>query len=212
MGLFTSLLGGLFTSGLFGGGKGKGALQVVGNVLGNKSAEKRQDTTISRVVADARAAGVHPGYALGGSVAGSYGLPVNSGGPTYDGVSGRRVALENRLLEAQISSEEAKRLALLSEARSTSMSSQARAGATGGPMPLWVQVVDRDGNLLWVPNPDLPDLDQMAIPAAAHAATPFVGGDGETPPIVAGPRSRPRNRPADRSQTGAGRSRGSLRW
>lgn len=186
MSLFGSLIGGLLTGGLFGGGKGKTGLQVVGNVLGNRSAQRRQDSSVSRVVADARAAGIHPLAALGSPVAANYGTPVALPGPEYNGVNGRRIALEDRLLDAQIRSEDAKRLALLSEARRNTFEAQSRSGATGGPMPLWVQVADRDGNLLWVPNPDLPDLDQMGVPAVAHGMDPFIGD----PDMSSGPPNR----------------------
>lgn len=39
----------------------------------------------------------------------------------------------------------------------------------GKEIPLWITGVDRDGTRKWIPNPDLPDLEQFPIPALAEA-------------------------------------------
>lgn len=153
--------------------------KALGGVVQAKRARDRQDSSIQRLVADARAAGIHPLAALGSPIAGSFGTPM-TGSAVGDAVDGWRASSldskQGKLLDAQIATEEAKRLALLSEATSRTRYQQARqATSSGAPIPLWVQYQDRDGNILWGPNPQIPDFDQMPVPGMIHGTDVFVG-------------------------------------
>lgn len=145
--------------------------QGLGGAIKGVRNRNRQDSQIQRIVADARKAGIHPLAALGSPVSSSYGTPV-TGDSVGDAVSSlgssRSRRLQDKLLEAQISSERAKEIALLSEAQSRTAITAARNGATSGAIPLYVDYVDLDGNIMKGPNPQLPDNEQWMSPAWIH--------------------------------------------
>lgn len=197
-------------------------LSVGGKLLGGLFGRRKRTNSIQQIVSDAKAAGIHPLAALGSPAASSYGSPVGSsttGDAIGDAISefGRSrkqdklQGKQDRLIEAQIDTEKAKADALRAEARSRTMISSAR-GTGQKPIPLWVEYVDRDGNVQWGPNPDIPDLEQMPVPGMIHGTDAIVG-DEVPSRIVDGRRVlvRPRPRPS-RESTGAGKSRGSIRW
>ena len=89
------------------------------NQLNQRRAERRQDTSLQRLVADAKKAGISPLAALGSSAAGQYGSPVGStatGSYVADGLASitpkfdrqlqplrlENQALQNDLIKAQI--------------------------------------------------------------------------------------------------------------
>lgn len=186
MGIFGSLVGGLLGSGIFGGGKGKTALSVLGGALGSRSSGPGNN--IGRVVRQARAAGIHPLAALGSPAAGNYASPVgqhSSGDVIHDG--GNRLARE--LMQQQIDTEKAKQVSLLSEAQSRTQAAQMRAASIGGrePIPLWVPYVDRQGNIHYGPNPDIADIEQLPMPAAIQTLTGPIVGRERRPPARPGP-------------------------
>lgn len=153
----------------------------LGGVVGAQRARDRQDTSISRLVADAQRAGIHPLAALGSPVAGAFGTPI-TGSSVGDALeSFGRSKLERKqaqLLDAQIGAERAKERALIAEATSRSRIAGATRVATGGagPIPLYVKYVDLDGNEMWGPNPDLPSNDQFPAPAFIHGNDAVVTG------------------------------------
>lgn len=151
--------------------------QGLGGAIKGIRNRNRQDTQIQRIAADARAAGIHPLAALGSPVSSSYGTPV-TGDSVGDAVSSlgssRSRRLQDDLVRAQISSEKAKEIALLAEATSRTSIAAARNGATSGPIPLYVDYVDLDGNVMKGPNPNLPDNEQWMSPAWIHMNDRFV--------------------------------------
>lgn len=80
--------------------------------------------------------------------------------------------LQMALTAAQIRNEEAQTAAILADAQRTTLSNQltAVARSTGGrndrrdPIPLLVEYKMPDGRTFLGPNPDIPELDQMAVP------------------------------------------------
>ncbi len=215
MGLF-SFLGPILGAGLVGGGKGKAALSALGGVLTNRAGERRQDSSIERIVASAGRAGVHPLAALGSSAAGLYGSPIgasHSGDAVGDRYSAdKALSAQIELMRAQMDTEKAKQAALIAEATSRTGISNMRRNGTGGnsPIPLWVQFEDRDGNIHWGPNPDLPDIEQAPMPGVIQTITNPIVRDPVIPRIDVGP---PRRGPViPRDRTGANRTPGSIRW
>lgn len=169
---------------------GTGLGKAIAGVRNRNLNIQRQDTQIQRLVADARAAGIHPLAALGSPVASSFGTPIGStgaGDAIGDALSSAGLLKkQGALLDAQISSERAKAAALMAEAQSRTHIQSARRVVTDGgdPIPLWVRYKDRDGNILWGPNPMLPELEQMPVPAMIHGTDVVVR---DQPPILIEP-------------------------
>lgn len=194
-----SIIGSVLGSGLFGGGKGKTVLQTIGGILGFGG--NSNPNQIKKIVQDARKAGIHPLAALGSPVSASYQGPVGStftGDAVGDGMAMQ--GLTRDLLKAQITTEKARAEALIAEARSRTGIAQNRASETGGPkpIPLWVKAVDRDGNEMWVPNPDGPDPEQFLVPGLSHGADVVVG---DPKPRGPGTRRRRSTRRGSRTTT-----------
>lgn len=154
---------------------------LVDRFLGGKKSQG-----IGDLVRDARSAGIHPLAALGSPISSNYGTPVGStatGDAVGDAIAAMRrrgpekeqAALDAELRRAQIRSENAKADALLAEAQSRTTIQQVRNRQTNSPIDLYVQYRDRDGNVLWGPNPDLPDIEQIPVPAAIHGSDVIVG-------------------------------------
>lgn len=172
----------------------KAVAPILGGLFGRKSqpafsyADKHRIQVLAR---DARRAGIHPLAALGSPVSSAFGTSANLVRPPsflgdvaaaasnyfHDRDQQEANRLDNDLRRAQIDTERAKAAALVAEATSRTRASSARTGAPtkGGPIPLWVQYVDRDGNVHYGPNPDLPDLEQFPSPALIHGTDAAVG-------------------------------------
>lgn len=166
-------------------------LSVGGKLLGGLFGRKKRKNSVQQIVNDAKAAGIHPLAALGSPAAANYASPVGSspfGDAVADGMDtlGRSISnrrsnrLDNELRTAQIDTERAKAEALRAEATSRTRISTAR-GTGSKPIPLWVEYVDRDGNIQWGPNPSIPDLEQMPVPGMIHGTDAIVG---DTRPVV----------------------------
>lgn len=191
MGLLSAI--GAVAGGFFGGPVGS----KIGESFGGAFDERRErreelaasNSFVQRRVADARKAGIHPLVALGANYSSPYGTPISTSTGVPEAISGQADATASRkadsqisrLREAQIDTEKAKAAALIAEARSRTAISSARSSSQGGPIPLWVQYQDRDGNILYGPNPNIPDIEQMPVPAMIHG-TDVVVGDMPAPP------------------------------
>lgn len=153
--------------------------QGLGSAIKGIRNRNRQDSQIQRIVADARAAGIHPLAALGSPVSSSYGTPIagDSIGDAIGALGGGSLrAKQEKLLDAQIRSERAKEEALIAEATSRTRIAGARNTTRGGPIPLYVEYIDRDGNIHYGPNPDLPDIEQFPAPGLIQVVVdPLVG-------------------------------------
>lgn len=110
-----------------------GIINAVQNRRFMNESYQREDTQLQRMVADAKVAGISPVAALGAS--GAYSQTANyqpetSGDLIGAGLAdayGERAELENELLRAQISRENAEAAGLVTEARSRTLESRARA-------------------------------------------------------------------------------------
>lgn len=117
----------------------------------NARAEVRDDNKVQRLVADSRAAGIHPLAALGSSIAGTSAMTVPNtaaGDAVAAGASQfaanmptSRSALEDDLLRANIRVANAQEKQLLADATSRTLVAASRAGAVGGAMPTSTDVI-----------------------------------------------------------------------
>lgn len=162
-------------------------LSVGGSLLKGLFGRKKKND-LDSMLTTAQKWGLSPLAAIGSPAAASYGSPVGSHG-TGDVIGDamerlgndisnkKQAALDERLREAQIETEEAKAAALRAEATSRTRISSAR-GTGPKPIPLYVEYIDRDGNILYGPNADLPEFEQMPVPGMIHGTDVFVGGQG----------------------------------
>jgi len=215
MGIFSSI--GKFIkpiSAAVGAATGQPWIGAVGGAVGDrldanrarKQAYGREDSRIQRLVKDARAAGIHPLAALGSPVSSS---PVTPIGSTVTGdaigdfyqrrqakdqlqLAKENAAADRDLKREMLNQEKLKTSAMIADAQSRTEIMRARQAGTQGPVPLWVKYRDRDGNIHWGPNPDLPDLEQFPSPALIQGVTnPVVGGKRKYKPPQGSPPSRP---------------------
>lgn len=177
---------------------------LVGGFLSRKTAKEdriRQDTQLTRLVADAKNAGISPLAALGSGMAGSYGTPVgggNTGAYLGDAIAEGMEALkpskasrleeenqklQNDLVRAQI---DAIRSDMVQDARSRSLIPRAHkvaeVGTKANPLDLYVWANDpRTGKQGWLINPALSDSEQAVVAAGWHALNPMPADPGRMP-------------------------------
>lgn len=158
------------------------------NWINQRRAEKRQDRSLQRLVADAKAAGISPLAALGSSAAGQYGAPVGStgsGSHIADAIGAmvpkrtqqlqnEQLQKQNDLIDAQIRALDAETVAV---ARSRSIiPSQATINATHAAQKNGDNVAVPGMGTLPVdpvePAPELPTRFQAVTPGGNRISVP----------------------------------------
>lgn len=173
-----------------------------------KLSERYARKRIQLTVADAKKAGIHPYYALGGSSSG-FSIPSHSGAgdligsafadldnearrkaPKVDGLDAEQQRAQIDLLKAQRHSIE-QEMILATQARAPTKTAIPKLGEKGNPYPMTVWMETNSGDLVKVTNPDL------VRGIEESASGPILLAEGQTystkPPAKEKPKPMPKS-------------------